>query len=373
MAAQFLFERAHASNPRSVDNKVQIGRAGAILPICRLMDSELEATRFQACSALSELAFCNEANCRAIIATPGCLESIVTLLDPEHGSTQCDAALILNNCAAFCSDTCGSIVHYPGMLPALQALAVSDHTSSKNVAVGAINSLSRCPSSGVRLAMVGAGVADDTLRVVLGEEGEGDMYEARMARAAMAMANLIGHEEDTSLSALPNFAGAIVSICKIMRHALAERSWAGIFFAPYSVCLPLYNLSLSAEHRAVLVQNGMVELVADLLQGWKQGHQADNTLELALALARQLLLSPDGDEQRERAEACGLVDAVRATAEGARGESRSAVREAKGIVSDLRQRHEAVWMGQAARLGGAGGLYLLDDAVMELVVKLAGV
>eukprot|EP00282_Hemiselmis_andersenii_P007996 CAMPEP_0114146802 /NCGR_PEP_ID=MMETSP0043_2-20121206/20759_1 /TAXON_ID=464988 /ORGANISM="Hemiselmis andersenii, Strain CCMP644" /LENGTH=427 /DNA_ID=CAMNT_0001241281 /DNA_START=28 /DNA_END=1311 /DNA_ORIENTATION=- len=372
-AAQYLFERSHTSNPRAAENKDRIGRSGAILRICRLMESEQEAARFQACSALSELAFCHEANCRAIISTPGCLEAVVTLLQPDNGTSQCDAALIVNNCAAFCTDTCASIVHYPGMLAALQALATGGNTSSKNVAVGALNSLTRCPSAGVRLAMLSAGVVEDTLSAVLAEEGQGDLYEARIARAAMGIANLQGEDEDAALGDGPNFTSAMATICKIMRFALQEKSWAGIFFAPYSVCLPLNKLSRCEEHRHRLVSHGLVELMSELLATWKPSHQSNSTLLLALAISHQLLVEPDCDDQRDRAEQCGLLDNVVKTAEGARGENADAVAAAEAIVSGLRERHQAVWMSQSARVGEGSMMHQLDDNVMELISRLAHV
>lgn len=368
LAAQFIFERAHTSNPKSVENKQKIGRSRAIAAMCRLMDSPLDTTRFQACSALSELAFCNEDNCRAIIATPGCLESVVNLLQPANGSTQCDAALIINNCAAFCSETCPSIVHYPGMLDAIQGLALCGTSSAKNVSVGAINSISRCLA--VRNVLVSAGIVEDTLAKVLCEEGSGEQYEARIARAAMAVANLQGHEV-SSPQGVHNFHAALGSICKIMGFAIAEKSWAGIFFAPYSVCLPMYNLSLNAENRRYLVEQGMVELIAELLRTWKVGHHSDDTLSLALAIASQLLLLPDNDDQMALAREAALIEAVQVVAEGARGESEVGVGQARELLGELRDRHLALWMCQHTRVGAVSRLHQLDESVTEIIASMA--
>jgi hypothetical protein len=332
------------------------------------MDSPLDTTRFQACSALSELAFCNEANCRTIISTPGCLESIVNLLQPANGSTQCDAALIINNCAAFCSETCPSIVHYPGMLDGIQALALGGTPSAKNVSVGAINSISRCFA--VRNVLVTAGIVENTLAKVLAEQGSGEQYEARIARAAMAVANLQGHEV-SSPQGVDNFHAALGSICKIMGYALAEKSWAGIFFAPYSVCLPMYNLSLNAENRHYLVEQGMIELIADLLRQWKDGHNSDETLLLALAIASQILLSPDDSKQISLAREAHLLDAVKQVALGLRGEPSKGVAAAGELVGELRARHVALWMCQHTRVGASSRLHMLDESVTEIIAAMA--
>jgi len=368
-AAQFLFERAHTSHPRSADNKVQIGMEGAIGPLCSLVMSPLEDTRFQACSALSELAFCNEENCRAIIGTPGCLRNIIHLLQPENGNTQCDAALIINNCAAFCSETCVPIVN-AGVVTALQRLALEGTPSAKNVAVGALNSLSRCFS--VRTQMLQVGVVENTLTKVLCESGSGEQYEARLARAAMAVANLTGHKLSI-LSVGSNFHTALSSICKIMRFAIEERSWAGIFFAPYSVCLPLYNLSLNPDNRKQLVEFGMIQLVADLLRSWKKAHLADETLMLALSIAEQIALRPDDESQRLQAKQSGLVQAIKTVELGLRGEPSACRDMASAVLESLRQRHRAIWMCQHGRVGGQSPLHLLDDSITDMIVGFASV
>ncbi len=366
-AAQYLFERAHTSHPRSGRNKVQMGLQGAIKPLCSLLLSPSEDARYQACSALSEIAFCNEDNGREIISTDGCLQAIAMLLHPEHGDLQCDAALIINNCAAFCPDTCLPIIQY-GILEPLQRLAVEENIQCKNVAVGALNSLSRCFAT--RPAMLDAGVVERTLSCVLDEQGQGDQYEARMARAAMAVANLSGHEHSI-LFVGSNVRAALSSICKIMRYSLEDKSWAGIYFSPYSVCLPLYNLSLNVENRKQLVEFGMIQLISELLITWKPGHLSDETLSLALNMARQLTLHPDDDTQRIAARTNGLVQSIQMVQKGTRGESWRCQEAAASILSELSRRHTAIWMCQHHRLGASSCLHWLDDSITDMIVGFA--
>ncbi len=61
---------------------------------------------------------------------------------------------------------------------------------AKNVAVGAINCLSRSRLAAEVLRL--NHVVEDTLMVVLSERGIGEKHEARIARATMAVANLNG-------------------------------------------------------------------------------------------------------------------------------------------------------------------------------------
>jgi hypothetical protein len=346
-----------------------MGLEGAIKPLCTLLLSPSEDVRYQACSALSELAFCNEAICREIISIDGCLQAIIALLQPEHGELQCDAALIINNCAAFCPDTCLPIIE-SGLLEPLQRLAIEDDIPCKNVAVGALNSLSRCLEA--REAMLNAGVVERTLSHVLVEQGHGDQYEARMARAAMAVANLSGHERSI-LFVGSNVRVALSSICKIMRYSLDERSWAGIYFSPYSVCLPLYNLSLNAENRKHLVEFGLINLIADLLSTWKPGHLADETLTLALSIARHLAVHPDDDIQRAGVKKAALIQSIQLVRKGSRGEPWRCQDAANAILSELRQRHIAIWMCQHHRVGAGSCLHWLDESVTDMIVGFASV
>ena len=82
------------------------------------------------------------------------------------------------------------IASCPKLLLSLQALATGRNMGAKNVAVGALNCLSRA-----RLAadvLKENKVVEETLMVVLSERGSGEKHEARIARATMAVANLTG-------------------------------------------------------------------------------------------------------------------------------------------------------------------------------------
>lgn len=60
---------------------------------------------------------------------------------------------------------------------------------AKNVAVGALNCLSRSRCAAEKLRQ---NDVEGTLLSVLGEQGAGEKHEARLARATMAVANLTG-------------------------------------------------------------------------------------------------------------------------------------------------------------------------------------
>ena len=62
---------------------------------------ENEEAQYEACSALSELAFRNEENCMAIVGTPGALESLSQLLHPLSGRLQEDTALVVSSTPSY--------------------------------------------------------------------------------------------------------------------------------------------------------------------------------------------------------------------------------------------------------------------------------
>eukprot|EP00961_Rhodomonas_salina_P117467 1581018-Rhodomonas_salina.1 len=94
LAAEFLFARAHTSHHKAEENKQQIRREGAISHLCRLLTETSIEARYQACSALSELAFRNERNCIGIQHAGGrrsCAEQLCCILRgrmPDHGAIQ---------------------------------------------------------------------------------------------------------------------------------------------------------------------------------------------------------------------------------------------------------------------------------------------
>ena len=63
--------------------------------LCRR--SESKEAQYEACSALSELAFRNEIICMSIVHTPCALESLAEILHPRNGNNQEDAALVVRS------------------------------------------------------------------------------------------------------------------------------------------------------------------------------------------------------------------------------------------------------------------------------------
>ena len=365
-AAEFLFERSHTSNMRAEANKEQIRRENAIPKLCAILRTPCWEAKYQACSALSELAFRNEKNCITIVRTPGALDAVVELIRSGNGGTmQEDAALVVNNCAAFSEKACPAIVACPGLVDSLKCLAIEGSFGAKNVAVGAINCLSRCPAA--KRDLMASRVVEEALTPVLREPGSGDKHEARLARAAMAMANLTGNVD--SGQALDNYHNAIATTVKILGFALDGRSWAGIHFAPYSVVYPLNNLAANPDNRSRLVECGLLELLARCMNDWQdEAHHADETLQLCLELAAHL---KGPWEWQQRMREGGVVRALQKVRDRSRGESQECGRRAEELLDDLLQGHLAVWMSQHQRLGAQSSLHCLDEYVTGIILDHA--
>ena len=364
LAAEFLFGRAHLSHHKAEENKRQIGREGAIPFLCRLLSQASDEARYQACSALSELAFRNERNCIGIVRVPGALDALINILN--NSNMQEDAALVLNNCAAFCEDACQIMVHNKGLIPALKKLAVGPEIEAKNVAVGAINCLSRCPAA--KDILLAYEIVKEALAPVLREAGSGDKHEARLARAAMAVANLTCNTRCCFTNDSDHFQ-AVATTVKILRFALDGESWAGINFAPYGVLYPLRNLSSQEENCEYLVECGLVELLSRFLQEWKSvGHHADRTLVLALETA-EALSGPWGWQHRMRT--AGIIQPLKAVRSRERSESAQCAEMATALMNRLLECHTAVLMGKHARLGGDSRLHSLDEYVTGLIIDKA--
>jgi hypothetical protein len=148
----------------------------------------------------------------------------------------------------------------------------------------------------------------------------------------------------------------------------APRRWAGIFFAPYSVMFPLYNLAQHPGNRAPLIQCGLIELVVRLMHEWRQGRQADTTLALALGVAEAL--SGEWDS-KQRMRHAGMVAALQDIRAGRRGEAESCRAAADRLLLTLLEGHLAFWMGQHSRLGAGSHAGLLDDYVAGIILEFA--
>jgi hypothetical protein len=209
-------------------------------------------------------------------------------------------------------------------------------------------------------------VVEEALTPVLREPGSGDKHEARLARAAMAMANLTGNVDDAGQKGLDNYQSAIATTVKILGFALDGRSWGGIHFAPYSVVYPLNNLAANPKNREQLDENGLLPLITRFINDWKHvGHNANETLLLAIELTRRL--SNGWGCQRQMREH-GLVIALHKVRDRSRRESLECSHRAQELLDEFLQGHIAVWMGHHPRLGKASVLTLLDHGVLDLVL-----
>lgn len=364
-AAELLFSHSHVSHPSFVENKERMRSKGAIPLLCRLLRSEAWLVKYHACSALSELAFCNKDNCLVIVTTPGALDALVDILLSDVLNMHEDAALVVNNCAAFSEEVCTTIVHCSGMIAALMRLATSGSFGAKCVAVGALNCLSRCKDS--KRDLLRMRVVEEALKPVLGEVGAGERHEARKVRAAMAIANLTGrcdYEHVQDYQALP-------AMVKVLGYALEGRSWAGIHLSSYSVLYPLSHLAVHLENRQRLVACGAVQLLARSIDRWSANIRSDAdelTLPLVLTISSQLAEDWENHEQMRQA---GFVRGLREVAKGMRGEAPGCVSSAEVLLEKLLLAPLAVCMGQHARVGADSLFFRLDEYVTALIMDLS--
>ncbi|KAJ1477157.1 hypothetical protein T484DRAFT_3043734 [Baffinella frigidus] len=212
-------------------------------------------------------------------------------------------------------------------------------------------------------------VVEEALTPVLREPGSGDKHEARLARAAMAMANLTGNVDDAGQKGLDNYQSAIATTVKILGFALDGRSWAGIHFAPYSVVYPLNNLAANPKNREQLVECGLLELLARFINDWKRvGHHADETLLLAIELTSHL---KGAWAWQQRMREGGVVTALKKVRDRRRRESVECSMRAEELLDELLQGHLAVWMGQHPRLGSHSSLHCLDEYATGIILDYA--
>lgn len=363
-AAEVLFSHSHVSHPDFANNKERMRAMGAIPPLCDRLRSASWPVKYHACSALSELAFCNKSNCMAIATTAGALEALVDILRSNVINIHEDAALVINNCAAFSEEVCNNIVQSPGLIAALKKLATSGSLGApSSVAVGALNCLSRCRHA--KQGLIDMRVVQDALLPVLREVGSGDKYEARRVRAAMAVANLTGRcEEDEKYFPMPD-------MVKVLGYALEGRSWAGIHLSSYSVLYPLSHLAEQLENRQQLIDCGLVDLLALSIDRWVTGIVSDAdelTLPLVLKICGHFAQEWENHEQLRKA---GLVGGLRQVSKGVRGEAPAVVAMANALLERLLLAPLVVCMGQHSRVGVESPFFRLDEYVVALIIDLS--
>mmetsp|Transcript_21576 Transcript_21576/g.71468 ORF Transcript_21576/g.71468 Transcript_21576/m.71468 type:complete len:425 (-) Transcript_21576:19-1293(-) len=367
-AARYLFQKAHAADKHNRENKEKMDRQGAVNALCSILRSGSVEARYQACSALSELAYQNEKICMAIINAPGCLECLRLLLQEHDGNNQEDAALVINNCAAFSQHTPIHIVQFPGMLDAIRSVANGRHVGARNAAISALNCMSR--SIEAAQALIHARIVEEVLTPILSEKGRGEKYEARVARAVLAIANIMGAKGGYEICApvLAKYPNHLEMAVNILGHSLNGLKWGGILFALYSVIIPMSHLSAIKENQARLVELGMIEKLARVLREWQPGHLSDSVMERVLLI---ILSINDQPEFQHRIRLSGLIAGLQQIQLGLRNEPPQCRALAEQLLSSLLECHVAVCMGQHARLGADSPLMLLDDFVSSLILDMA--
>lgn len=337
---------------------------GAIPSLVQVLSCPLSEARYNACSALSELAFQNKSNCLAILNTPGALESLTNLMSMREEVHQEDACLVINNCAAFCSEFCHRISLQPGLVDSLKQLATHGCFNSRNVAVGALNCLSRCERA--REVLLKQRVVEDALIPVLQEQGTGDKFEARLSRAAMALANLAG-EDPSCVLGDEQFRQILANTVRILGFASQGKSWAGIHFAPYGVLYPFRKLASNPSIHTHIVECGMVESLARCIQDRHKFEETGSTLELALSVTKGLMEYAEHHSQLRQVGMIRLMRLIK-TDMCVNDECKEMAGE---IMEKLLEGHLAVWMSQHPRLGGQSPLHLLDEFVTGIILDHA--
>jgi hypothetical protein len=363
-AAAFLFAQAHAGSEFVAQTKTQMLIEGAVPALCHHLSSDSAEMRSHACRLLSEMAFRHTDVCRAITSNELALPKLLLMMD-SNGRR--DAGLVLNNCAAFCEHSCKSMVECPGLVETFKVMATSSDCFERGMAVGVFNCLSRCPA--VAQVLVDARVVEEVLSPALCASGVGDRHEARLARAAMAMANLTGNIAvvDEEREHLINV--AIATTVKILGFALDGKPWGGINFAPYSVMYPLNNLAATPTNREHLVECGLLELMTRVINDWTHdGNQADATLLLAIELTSHLT---GAWAWQQRMREGGVVRALETVRARGRGESLSCSLRAANLLDELQQGHLAVCMAQHPRLGAGSSLHCLDENATAIILDYA--
>mmetsp|Transcript_102477 Transcript_102477/g.165142 ORF Transcript_102477/g.165142 Transcript_102477/m.165142 type:complete len:410 (-) Transcript_102477:63-1292(-) len=370
-AAEFLFERAHSSHMRSWSNKDQMRLDGAIPLLFKTLQLPSDPARYNACSALSELAFRNEANCSAIVHSNDGLASLMALMQGPVVDMQEDATLVINNCAAFCEDVCPVIVACPDMLRVLTQIILHGECGAQRVAVGVINCLSR--SAQARDALLASRVVETALLPVLrakredihaGGETDKEHHDAHVARATMAIANLSGlsnemfEDDDSRLPVLR-------TTVSILGAALKGESWAGIHFAPYSIMYPMRNVVAASSDRdkSLLCECGLVGHLLFLLSGSSVAYKNEESMAFALDVSESLCSSR---EVQTSMRSGGMVQALRALVKRPKFHA-----GAMRVLDALLAGHIAVWMGQHRNLGAGSPLHLLDEFVIGMILDHA--
>jgi hypothetical protein len=234
------------------------------------------------------------------------------------------------------------------------------------------------------LAALWSALADDPTAPA--DAAESERRDARRVRAAMAIANLTGPDAPVADAAHPacpdgaaaRLAAAVARAVEILDLSVAGRSWAGVFFAPYSVLYPLARLALHPANAALLLDSGVAPRLAGFLAAWRAGPRPERALALALAAAASL--SAAGEAARRPLRAAGLVAALRTlAAPPCAPDAAPAVpavpaeccAAAGRLAGELEGAHWAVWMAAHARLGAGSALGGLDSDVLHIIARQA--
>lgn len=241
--------------------------------------------RFEACRALGNIAFQNPGvlgqtlhpgvmdasgaadalqtdNCLTIVTTSGMLEGLMLTLKQGSVNSKHEAARVINNCAAYSPQAAETIAKYSGIIHELKALSGSSGRAQRTraKAIGALNCLSTYTAT--RPYLISARIVEDALAPTLQQKkkifGDQDEYKAMRADAVMAMANLVGKEENSMVINEPD---GLKIVVKCLRHGLDGKVWAGITWTAYSSLLPLSNLTISDANKDILSELGLVELL----------------------------------------------------------------------------------------------------------------
>eukprot|EP00913_Durusdinium_trenchii_P007746 g7275.t1 len=205
-AARALWNLARNSKEINAPNQVAIGRAGAILPLIRLLEDQEQRIRVVAAAVLNDLAADNVDN-QVAITQGGAIDPLVRILKRDEAPALVMAASLLKSLASGAEEQDSSALM--GAVPPLVALLRGKTLLAQEQAASTLGALA-AHSEGIQAAIVRAGAVSPLV-----ERLHGDMMKGT---AIVALRNLASsHAENQQTIAE---AGAILPLVKLLEDAM---------------------------------------------------------------------------------------------------------------------------------------------------------
>lgn len=250
-----------------IANRQAIGQVNTVWSL--LVDlMKRKATRLQAVTTLSLVAFDNLHNSVSVVKAKGLMKTLTTMLrEGSDEEKEWAAGAIANICVNDSDDS--ARLAFASCAPLLLQLRLACTHKSHLVklrAIGAVNNLSR--SSSTKEALVEADFFTLALRPVIDSKGSGDKHAALVARATMAAANLVGRDENSGLSASSMGLATIVKCFEFSLEAQEQKLFGVVWTVPLTL-FPLFNLSVADENKKSLLDAGLMGALLKLVKTYR--------------------------------------------------------------------------------------------------------